>query len=154
MSAVTLNSISRGAQRRKVHSLSFDLLWWAVPSCSCRHCKQFLNVRRQECHKQRPATPPASTRERSLWRRSTLDANTRRQRSASYCHFDRYFTTNNKRRSRRRQTKFVHQVRTFCFQVLKTKVKRSSGLDKVCHENSSDLGRCCSQYSILVPFRI
>jgi len=146
----TLRSTGRGAQRRKVHSMSFDFLWWAVPSYSCRHCIKCLNVRRQEYHQQRPATPPASTRERSLWRRSSLDANTRRQRSASYCHFDRNCTTSNKRRSSRRQTKFVHQVRTFCFQVLKTKVERLSGSDKACHENASDLGRCSCQYSIWV----
>jgi hypothetical protein len=150
MSAGTLRSIGPGAQRRKVQSLPLDFLWWAVPSYSCRHCKQRLNVRRQEYHQQGPATPIASTRERSLcwWR--TLDANTRRQRSASYCHFDWKFTTSNKRRSSRRPPKFVHQVSTICFQVLNTKFERLSGSDKACHENSSDFGRCSSQYSTCV----
>jgi hypothetical protein len=37
-----------------------------------------------------------------------------------------------------------------CFQVLKTKVERLLGLNKACHENSPDLGRCSSQYSIQV----
>ena len=41
-------------------------------------------------------------------------------------------------------TKYV----TVCFQVLKTKVERLSGSEKACHEISSDLGRCYSQYSI------
>jgi hypothetical protein len=37
-----------------------------------------------------------------------------------------------------------------CFQVLKTKVERLSVSDTVCRENSSDLGRCSSQYLIWV----
>jgi hypothetical protein len=37
-----------------------------------------------------------------------------------------------------------------CIQVLKIKVERLSGSDKACHENSSELGRCSSQYSIRV----
>jgi hypothetical protein len=35
-----------------------------------------------------------------------------------------------------------------CFQVLKTKVERLSGSDKSCHENSLDLGRGSSKYSM------
>ena len=123
MSAVTLYFASRGAPRRKVDSLSFNCLWWTVPSYSCRHCKLFLNVCRQEYHQQGPATRPGWTQERSLWRRRTLDANTRRRWSASYCHFDRNFTTSSKRLSSRCPTKFVHQVRNSWFQVLRLKLK-------------------------------
>jgi len=39
-----------------------------------------------------------------------------------------------------------------CFHVLKTKVEGSSGSYKACHGNSSDLGRCSSQYSMWMTF--
>jgi hypothetical protein len=131
-----------------LHVIRLPLM--SSPIFSCHYCKEFLNVRRQEYHQKRPATPPASTQERSRWRRCTLDANTRRQRSASYCHFDRNFTTSTNRRSNRRTPKFVHQVSKVCFQVFKTKVERLSGLYKAWHENASELGRCSCQYSIWV----
>jgi len=59
MSAVTLHSVGRGAQRQKFDSFSFTVSDELTHPILAATANLFLNVRRQKYRQQRPATPPA-----------------------------------------------------------------------------------------------